>query len=79
MWCRVDVRVLGFAKFDDGRLLSHGFDTNAPLIGEKHENLVGWIIISGREEVELVPTAKRGRATLVSISLSERTGVKRTQ
>lgn len=48
-------------------LLSHGFDTNAPFISEKHENLVGWVIIGGCKEVELVPTTNRGRASMVRI------------
>lgn len=53
-------------------LLSHGFDTDAPLIGEKHENLVRWIVIGGRKEVELVPAEKRGRVSLVSVVFRSR-------
>ena len=57
------------------RLLSHGFDTDTPLIGEKHENLVRWIVVGGRKEIELVPAANQGGVGLVSISRWEGTRV----
>lgn len=49
-------------------LLSHGFNANAPLISEKDENLVRWVIVGCGKEVKLVPTARRARTTLVNIS-----------
>ena len=53
------IRIQQFAKFDGIRLLSHGFYANAPLICEKHENLVGRVVVGCREEVELVPTGEQ--------------------
>ena len=40
-------------------LLSHGLHSNAPFVGEKDKNLVGWVVVGRREEVELVPTANQ--------------------
>ena len=55
-------------------LLPHSFNTNAPFVGKKDKNLVGWVFIGCREEVELIPTAnKRGRAQSV-LPLKNRQG-----
>ena len=47
-------------------LLPHSFNTNAPFVGKKDKNLVGWILIGCRKEVELISTAnQKGRAQSV--------------
>lgn len=47
-------------------LLSHSFNTNAPFVGEKDKDLVGWVFIGCRKEVKLISTAnQRGRARSV--------------
>ena len=44
-------------------LLPHSFHTNAPFVGKKDKNLVGWVIIGCCEEIELISAAnQRGRA-----------------
>ena len=53
-------------------LLSHGLHANAPFVGEKDKNLVGWVLIGRRKEVELVPTTNQKRLSSVSISHRER-------
>lgn len=46
--------------------LPHSFNTNAPFVGEKDKNLVGWVLVCCSEEVELIPTAnQRGRTQSV--------------
>jgi hypothetical protein len=49
------------------RLLSHSFYTNAPFIREKHENLVGRVVVGRGEEVELVPTGKHSGTSTVGM------------
>ena len=45
------------------RLLSHSLHTNAPFVGKKDKNLVRWVIVGCRKEVELVPTANQKEST----------------
>jgi len=60
-------------------VLSHGLHSDAPFVGKEDKNLVGWVFIGCREEVELVPTGSRGRMSPVSIRCRERTRTERTQ
>ena len=39
--------------------LPHSFYANAPFVGEKDEDLVTWIFVGCREEVELVSAANQ--------------------
>ena len=41
-------------------LLPHGLHSDAPFVGEENKNLVGWVFIGCRKEVELVPTGNQG-------------------
>lgn len=57
-------------------LLPHSFHTNAPFVGKKDKDLVAWVLVSCRKEVELVPTTdKKGRVQ--SVFLVKR--IERTQ
>lgn len=39
-----------------GYLLAHCLHTNAPLVREEHKNLLHWVVLVIREEVELTAT-----------------------